>query len=145
MGANLGYDPGTILPLPDSLPLLLLGGTDDGVIANNSHRYGVEWEEATTPISRTFQEAIAGGRGDSYVVLLQGANHFCITESDQSLTSTVFLDFPSTKSERDIRSLFAEVIGLFIEGHICQLETSKSQLQTLLNSDNSLLKMATWK
>lgn len=51
---QLGYPPSTILPLPDSLPLLLIGGTCDGVIANSSHRYGVTWERATTPIERTY-------------------------------------------------------------------------------------------
>lgn len=39
---QLGYEPGTILPLPDNLPLLLMGGTQDGVIARSSFRYGVE-------------------------------------------------------------------------------------------------------
>ena len=52
-GTMLGYEAATILPLPDLLPVLLIGGTCDGVIANSSHRYGTVWEKATTPVSRT--------------------------------------------------------------------------------------------
>lgn len=139
VGDNLGYEAGTILPLPDSLPLLLLGGSADGVIQNSGHRYGVEWEEATTPISRTFQEAVTGGRGDTYLLLLAGANHFCITDSDQSTTSTVSLDFPATRSETDFRSLMAHAIGLFIEAQICQRGDQLAKLNKLLHSENDLI------
>ena len=72
---QLGYGPRTILPLPDNLPLLLMGGTQDGVIAQSSFRYGVEWETPTTPIERTFHEAIAGGRNDSYLLLTEALRH----------------------------------------------------------------------
>jgi len=47
---QLGYEAGTILPLSDALPLMLIGGTCDGVIANNSSLYGVTWERPTIPI-----------------------------------------------------------------------------------------------
>ncbi len=30
---QLGYTPGTILPLPSSVPILLMGGSCDGVVA----------------------------------------------------------------------------------------------------------------
>ncbi len=139
VGDNLGYEAGTILPLPDSLPLLLLGGSADGVIQNSGHRYGVEWEEATTPISRTFQEAVTGGRGDTYLLLLAGANHFCITDSDQSTTSTVSLDFPATQPETNFRSLMAHAIGLFIEAQICQRADQLAKLNKLLHSENDLI------
>ena len=145
VGDNLGYEAGTILPLPDSLPLLLLGGSADGVIKNSGHRYGIEWEEATTPISRTFQEAVTGGRGDTYLLLLAGANHFCITDSDQSTTSTVSLDFPATQPETNFRSLMAYAIGLFIEAQICQRADQLPKLNELLHSENDLIQTVTCK
>ncbi|MGL5878242.1 MAG: dienelactone hydrolase, partial [Xenococcaceae cyanobacterium] len=46
---NLGYEPGTILPLPNSIPTLLMGGTCDGLISNASKLYGINYENATTP------------------------------------------------------------------------------------------------
>lgn len=145
VGDNLGYEAGTILPLPDSLPLLLLGGSADGVIKNSGHRYGLEWEEATTPISRTFQEAVTGGRGDTYLLLLAGANHFCITDFDQSTTSTVSLDFSATQPATNFRSLMAHAIGLFIEAHICQRADQLPKLNELLHSENDLIQTVTCK
>lgn len=136
---QLGYASGTILPLPDSLPLLLIGGTRDGVIANSSHRYGVIWEEATTPVKYTFQEAIVGGRSDSYLLLLEGANHFSIADPFDFTTGRPFLDFPATQSEEQLRNLMAEAIGVFIDAHVRYEETALEFLNQLLVSNNPLI------
>jgi dienelactone hydrolase len=128
---QLGYEPGTILPLPDNLPLLLMGGTQDGVITRSSFRYGVEWETPTTPVERTFQEAIAGGRNDSYLLLLDGANHFSIAHPFDETTGRPFLDFSATQPEAQIRALMAEAIGLFIEGQIGHNPEATTTLQQL--------------
>lgn len=134
--AQLGYAAGTILSLPDSLPLLLIGGTRDGVIANSSHRYGVTWEEATTPIKRTFQEAIVGGRSDSYLLLLEGANHFSIADPFDLTTGLPFLDFPATQPEEQLRNLMAEAIGAFVDAHVRYEATAFDSLNQLLVSNN---------
>ncbi|MBN3959027.1 hypothetical protein [Nostoc sp. NMS8] len=55
---SLWYVAATILSLPDFLPLLLMGGTCDRVIANNSDRYSVNYRNATTSVIRTFQAVI---------------------------------------------------------------------------------------
>ncbi|MGK7905088.1 MAG: alpha/beta hydrolase family protein [Hormoscilla sp.] len=138
-GTMMGYEPGTILPLPDSLPLLLMGGTCDGVIANSSHRYGVVWEEPTTPTVRTFQEGMTGGRNDSYLVLLEGANHFSVAYPFDATTGRPFLDFPATQPEEEIRSLMAETISLFIDAHVRQQPTALSTFNELLEPANPLI------
>lgn len=130
---QLGYQPGTILPLPDNLPLLLMGGTRDGVIAQSSFRYGVEWETPTTPIERTFYEAIAGGRNDSYLLLIDGANHFSIAHPFDETTGRPFLDFSPTQPAEQMRELMAEAIGLFIEGQVSQNSEALDNLQKLAN------------
>jgi dienelactone hydrolase len=136
---QLGYEPGKILPLPDACPLLLMGGTHDGVIASSSDRYGVTWEEATTPVSRTFQEALSGGRNDSYLVLLNGANHFSIAHPFDSTTGRPFLDLPATQPEDRIRDLLAEAIGLFIDAHVRHQSNALKSLQYLLATPNPLI------
>jgi len=138
-GVNFGYKPGTILPLPDLTPLLLMGGTCDGVIANSSHRYGITSTDATTPVSRTFSEAITGGRKDNYLVLLEGSNHFSIADPFDSITGQAFLDFPASKPEKEIRSLMAEIIGLFIDTHVRQKAEASQALQQLLENPHPLL------
>ncbi len=128
---RLGYAPGTIQPLPDRLPLLLMAGTRDGVIAQSSDRYGVEWETATRPVERTFQEAIAGGRDDSYLLLIEGANHFAITDPQDVTTGRPFRDYAPTQPLEQIRELLAEAIGLFIEAQVARHPPARERLQCL--------------
>ena len=138
-GLQLGYPSGTILPLPDSLPLMLIGGTCDGLIANSSHRYGVTWEQSITPIRRTFQEAIVGGRDDSYLLLLEGANHFSIAYPFDLTTGRPFLDFPASKPEAELRNLMMEAIVLFIDAHVSYKAIALDALHQLLGSCNPLI------
>lgn len=134
-----GFAPDTILPLPSSLPLLIMGGTCDGVIANSSYRYGMPPGNPTRSVVRTFHEAIAGGRNDTYLVLLEGANHFTITDSLDSTTGTAFLDLPATQPEDQLRSLLAETIGLFIDAHVRHQPEASQAFEPLLNNDNPLV------
>ncbi|KOP26085.1 dienelactone hydrolase [Hapalosiphon sp. MRB220] len=138
-GTMMGYKPGTILPLPDSLPMLLIGGTRDGVIANSSDRYGIASGDATTAVMRTFQEAIAGGRNDSYLVFLEGANHFIIADPFDYTTGRPFLDFPTTQSPEALRLLTADIIGLFIDAHVRNQTEALHQLNQLLNNSHTLI------
>ena len=141
---SMGYDPGTILPLPDSLPMLLIGGTEDGVIANNSKIYGLEkWSTPATPVIRTFREAINSKRDDSCLVIVEGANHFAIANPVDPTLSVTALDFPSEGSEAEIRSLIASTIGLFIDT-LKSDRIPKSQLVQLLQN-NSLIALSEFK
>lgn len=131
---QMGFKPDTILPLPDSVPLLLLGGTRDGVIAANSGRYGLSSEDPTRSMVRTFKEALAGGRDDIYLVLLEGANHFSVVHPPDPTTALSFQDFPATQPEDEIRALLVETIGLFIDAHVCHKPDALQALDWLLNS-----------
>lgn len=139
--AQMGYEAGTILPLPDSLPLLLMGGCHDGVIANNSSQYGLNPGDATTTVIRTFREGIRGGRNDSYLVLLSGANHFSIAQAFNFVAVRAFVDFPATQPEEQIRSLMAEMIYLFIQAHVRHQPEALVALNQLLNSGNALIEL----
>lgn len=142
---QMGYAPGTILPLPDALPLLLMGGTQDGVIAHSSDRYGVTWERATTPVERTFHEGLAGGRGDSYLVLLEGANHFVMAHPLDATTGRAFLDLPATQPAERQRQLIVEAIALFLAAHVNAEAAAREQLRHLLTTAPELIAAATWK
>jgi dienelactone hydrolase len=135
---QMGYAPGTILALPDSLPLLLIAGTCDGVIHRNSHLYGVIWETPTTPVERTFREAMAGGRNDSYLMLLTGANHFSIAHPFDGTIGTSFLDYPATQPLEQLREVMGTAIDLFIKGHVCHHPMALAELQQL-GANHSLI------
>jgi dienelactone hydrolase len=111
---QFGYAPDTLLPLPDALPLLLMGGTADGVIASSSHRYGVAWTDPTQPVRRTFQAAIQGGRQDSHLLIFQGANHFSIASGSDSTTARAFLDQPASPQESNLREAIAIATSWFV-------------------------------
>ena len=133
----IGYEPGTILPLPDSLPLLLMGGTRDGFMVKSSE---VSPGDATTPVIRTFQEAIAGGRDDTYLVILEGANHFSIVDQPDSTTVRSSLDLEATQSQENLRLLMSEIIGLFIDTYVRHQPETSQLLEQLLNTANPLIK-----
>ncbi|MCL2936899.1 MAG: dienelactone hydrolase [Trichodesmium sp. MAG_R02] len=136
---TLGHEPRKILPLPDSRPLLLIGGTCDGLLARMNVHNGFP-QDATIAVEQTFAQATSGGRDDSYLLLLEGANHFTICDPFDPTTSRPFLDFPATQPEDEIRSLMAETIGLFIDGHVRQQPTAFDKLKELLNNGHPLIK-----
>ncbi|MEO1006746.1 MAG: dienelactone hydrolase [Cyanobacteria bacterium J06638_38] len=137
---QLGGEPGTILPLQNTTPVLLIGGTQDGVIANNAQIYGLDrWQSPTTPVERTFREAIARQKDDSYLVILEGANHFAICDRHDPTLQVAGLDFATTQPPAKIRSVMAEMIILFIELHVRQQSQAAGKLQRLLTDNSSLI------
>ncbi|QLE58668.1 dienelactone hydrolase [Nostoc sp. TCL26-01] len=138
--AILGYEIDTILPLPDSLPLLMIGGTCDGIIANGSPLFGFSTRDSITPIIRTFQAAITGGRCDSYLLMLDGANHFSIVDILDPTLALPFVDFSATKPQEDFRGLLAEIITLFIDAHVRNQTESHQQLEQLLHNSHPLIR-----
>ena len=137
---QVGYEPNTILSLPSSVPTLLMGGTRDGVIANNSRMYGIDaWESAATPVIRTFREAISREQGDSYLVLLEGANHFSFVDPLDSTLEVAALDYPASQPQAEIRSIAGSIIGLFIDLHVRQESKADSELEKLLEDNRSLI------
>jgi pimeloyl-ACP methyl ester carboxylesterase len=139
MSAALGWPPNALAPLSSEAPLLLLGGARDGVIAASANRYGVtEHQNAYAPIERTFDEAIAGGRGQAYLAILEGANHTSLVHPPDQTTSRAFLDQPTTAPDEAIRALLVELIGNFIDGVIRHKPEAQRSLEALLRNNPML-------
>lgn len=135
----LGFPADTFLPLPSALPMLLMGGTCDGVITNSRHIYGIKEDSPTRSVMRTFREAITGNRNDAYLIIVEGANHFSIVHPQDSTTATTFLDFSSTQPEENIRFLIQESICLFIDAHVRQKPEALAALEKLQNELHPLI------
>lgn len=106
-------------PTPTDCPVLLVGGTTDGVIDQSRFRYdtpvGVEWD----PVGRTFREAFASERGDCVLAMINGANHFSFTDPDDDPSAgRPFLDYPATTPGPVIRAHTASLIGAFFDLHL---------------------------
>lgn len=110
----LGFADNTTLELPGDVPLMLIGGTRDGVIAHSAHRYG----EGDVPdrVVETFEKGFTSNREDSYLVEIAGANHFSIAWPQDESTGRSFLDEPEEGDGEAIRALLAELAVAFIEG-----------------------------
>lgn len=109
----LGWPPQTVLACSPALPLLMLGGLRDGVIAASSIRYG-NADDPALPLRRTFDNGISGERGDRHFVLLGGANHFTMAHPIDDTTGRGFLDMSPIGEESEMRTLIAQLIAVFI-------------------------------
>ncbi len=114
-----------------------MGGTQDGIIARSSFRYGLEkWETPATPIVRTFQEGLSSSRNDSYLVIFNGANHLSIGDCLDSTSGNNFLDFPTTYPQEQYRVLMADIIGNFIDACVRHNKEALKKLDRLLDLNN---------
>jgi len=113
----LGFADNSILELPSTLPLLLIGGTRDGVIAASAHRYGDETGNPLERLRQTFSEGMRGNRGDNYLVEVDGANHFSFAWPQDESTARAFLDWPETTDGDAIRSFIFDLISDFVAGN----------------------------
>ena len=125
----LGFDAGTILPICSEMPFLLLGGSEDGVIVSSAVRYGTE-SHPDTPIRRTFAEAITGARGDRYMAILRGANHFTVVHPSDPTAGRAFLDRAPQEDEDALRSVISAAVGSFLDAHL-RSEAGEAQDQLL--------------
>ena len=72
-------------------------------------------------------------------MFLEGANHFTIADPFDFTTGRAFLDFPTTQSPEALRLLIADIIGLFIDAHVCHQAKAFNELNRLLNNSNTLI------
>jgi pimeloyl-ACP methyl ester carboxylesterase len=140
---ELGWDKHNIIPLPQDVPMLLMGGTDDGVIAAAGRpRDSREASGATEKIERTFRHGVKGKRGDRYMVLLDGANHFTFVSPQDGTTGFTFLDGKSRRPGKPLRKYLSQIIVTFCDTVCCGDPMSTADLKALCNTDHPLVARA---
>jgi len=110
----LGFPDNTVLPLPDAIPMMLIGGTRDGVIKSSAHRYGDDDEAVPDRLQQTFDEGFKSDRGDSYLVMVEGANHFSIAWPVDETSGRHFLDQSEQGDGDSIRAFLVDIIEGFV-------------------------------
>ena len=108
----LGHGEAAVAPIPAKVPMLLLGGADDGVIAASRDRYRTD-DGAHDPIRRTFAEAIHRQQGDSWLVELAGAGHFAICDPVDTTSGRSFLEPDSATADPAVQELLGDLIAAF--------------------------------
>lgn len=141
----LGYPPDTLLPLPDALPKLILGGSEDGVIAASAFRYGhdgAQQPDPVGPVARTFQEGCSSTRGDCYLAILRGANHFSMCWPADAATGRPFLDHAVTRPDAEIRADLATLVTCFARAHVADDAAAKTELKAVLKDSSRVQQSA---
>ena len=131
----LGYAPDSMMQIPSALPTLIMGVTRDGCIANSSARYGEEEGSATERVERTFSEALHRDNVDSYLALIDGANHFSMAYPRDDSTGRPFIDFTETRPAQTIRDLLQQLIGDFVLACTCQDAAARARLEQSILQD----------
>ncbi len=112
----LGWPPATVLPLTGDCPVLLIGGTADGVIAHSAYRYGESRDGRLDPLARTFETMPAGpARDASRHLVVEGGNHFSLGHPEDDTSARGFLDGEAGRPGAELRAEVAdEVIGFCV-------------------------------
>ncbi|MEU4171409.1 hypothetical protein AB0F46_31590 [Streptomyces sp. NPDC026665] len=117
VAAVLGHPPGTVLPVGAPVPVLLMSGEHDGVIAASTDRYaaadaGVDPD----PVARTFHEALADADGAHAWVRIAGADHFTLCDPVDATSARAFLEAPGEDGDRAVdgaRALVGRLVAAF--------------------------------
>ncbi|MCQ3811068.1 MAG: hypothetical protein KTV68_11030 [Acidimicrobiia bacterium] len=112
VATTLGHGEATVAPVPAKVPVMLLGGADDGVIAASRDRYRGD-EGIHDPVRRTFAEAIDRQDGDSWLVELADAGHFAICRPVDATSGRSFLEPGAAGANSGVGELLGDLIAAF--------------------------------
>ena len=140
---QLGWEEGSFMPIADNLPLLMLGGSRDGVIAASSHRYrSGEHASASSPIERSFREGVPGSGGGRQLLIVEGANHFSFVWPQDKSTGRPYLDRKAKGRGKKVRKHLGKAIVHFCR-HACRGDAdAAAALKRLCSPDHPLTAMA---
>ncbi len=132
---TLGWPEQTILALPGKLPTLIMGGSRDGVIASSAHRYGAKTGDPVASIQKTFEQGLSSQRNDSYLAIIDGANHFSMAHPHDDTTGRSFLDWEIRRDAAETRQLISSLLIDFINLHVKSKCNRQDFLQDYLNRE----------
>lgn len=128
----LGWPEETILPINPEIPVLLIGGLQDGCVAQSAHRYGVHTASATALVEQTFDHAVAENNGRNTLLLVDNANHFSICSPEDRTCGRGYID--ETVSSTEGHAVIGQAIGSFLTRVFCvpeELQHTFPELDTL--------------
>ena len=122
MSTMMGYSQGAMKTIGD-VPALIIGGTQDGCIANSAHRYGDPEGDTTGRVVKTFEGGVQREKGDTCLLILEGANHFTFGHPIDHTTGRSFIDMDETCDGDQARAFMLEAIHRFLQADIDGLQT----------------------
>jgi len=115
--AMLGHPAGTVLPIAASTPALIIGGTEDGVVAASASRYeATSPTDAHDPVTDTYlRGATAVG---SALAVIAGAGHLAVCDPIDPTTARGFLEPAPSDANAAQRELIGSLIAAFCVDHL---------------------------
>ena len=111
---SLGHGEAAVVAVPAEVPVMLLAGTNDGVIAASRDRYrDADDQSAHDPVRRTFEEAVGRDENDSWLVELAGAGHLAICDPVDTTSGRSFLEI-APEADPAVRGLLGDLLAAFI-------------------------------
>ena len=123
--AVLGHGESAVVAVPAKVPVMLLAGSADGVIAASSDRYrSADHSAVHDPVGRTFDEAVVRDRKDSWLVELADAGHFAICWPLDTTSGRAFLEADPAGADSAVRALLGDLIAAFAAASLGRTATT---------------------
>ncbi len=125
---QLGFPAGTLLPAPIDVPVLLVSGTNDGVVAASAIRYGEEAGAAGhDPVERTWAEAIPATT-EAWLVRITDAGHMLPSALEDPTSARGFLETPNGADQDQLREVFVVLTAAFLVATLKDEPSTKAAL-----------------
>jgi predicted dienelactone hydrolase len=137
-----GWEPGTVLPLSGEVPVLMVHATQDGLVAAAAKWYGEEPGDFD-PIGRSFDTLPDPSASDSpdsapsagsWLLRLDGANHFSVCFPEDHLWPRAGEDLPASVPGEQVRDLLAAAISGFLHQFLLEDHAAGAALVRLFDS-----------
>jgi dienelactone hydrolase len=109
-----GFEPGTMVDITATCPVLLIGGDADGVLRWSGRRYGSDAGPGAHPVERCFDESLARASGPAYLAMVTDASHFCLSHPHDPSTGRGFLEPDAPEDQSGPREIVARLIEDFV-------------------------------
>lgn len=112
VATSLGHGEATVVNIPSKVPVMVISGAHDGVIAASRDRYRSD-DVDHDPVERTFHEAVDRNEEDSWFVELGNGNHFTICDPVDESSGRSFLESDLRIDDAASREVLARLIVAF--------------------------------
>lgn len=128
-----GWPAGTVLPLSGGCAFLMIDASLDGLVASAAKWYGDD-NGPFDPIGWSFDTLRTDrGAADSWLVTLEGANHFAVCAPEDHRWPRDGEDIEPTLSGDEVRKFLAAAIPVFLRCHLMDDGDAADEFKNLVS------------
>ncbi|MEE4191152.1 MAG: hypothetical protein V2I66_06215 [Halieaceae bacterium] len=134
-----GWDKRDVFPLEPDMSMLLIGGTNDGVIDAETAYLAGKDASSTWAVQHSFNRGIKGKRGDRHLVLVEGASHYNFAAPRDPTTGKEFLDRRARGQGKSVRKYLAQLLVVFCDQTCRGDPMTTADLKALCDSSHPMV------